>query len=186
MPCYLFTFHGHYTWMPDNQRGYVHRLHGLQQRDPHMAQHYRRFRDVDVVRFTDVMQSAMVETTIQAGPFINATVHACASASTHVHILVSWKSQRDWKSIRTSFRTALSRMLNAKFNKRDWFTDGSSRKRVRDLEHFDYLILKYLPDHPNCTVRDEDQRAAEQRDALRPLSMRQRGRQRPKRRKNEP
>jgi REP element-mobilizing transposase RayT len=174
MPCFLFTIHGKYTWMPDHPRGYVHRQHGLLPSDADMAEYYRHFRDVDVVNFTDAMQALLIDTAQKAGAFIEAIVHAVATESTHIHVLVSWKGRREWKSIRASIRTALSRMLNEKFGNRDWFTDGSSRKRVRDHEHFDYLILEYLPKHSQCWVRQEDRIAAEKRDALRPVSVRER------------
>jgi len=180
MPCFLFTIHGKFTWMPDNPRGYVHRQHGLQPSDPHMAEYYRHFRDVDVVDFTDEMLRQLIAASREAGGFIDAVVHGCATESTHIHVLVSWKARREWESIRRSIRTALSRMLNEKFGKGDWFTDGSSRKRVRDHEHFDYLVLEYLPGHSMSWVREQDRVAAETRDSLRHVSVRERSKRRRK------
>jgi REP element-mobilizing transposase RayT len=184
MPCYLLTFHGHYTWMPDNPRGYVRRQEGLLPRDAQMAEYYRRFRDdVEVVNFTADIQAALIDTARKAAKFIDAIIHGCGTESTHIHALISWKTRREWESVRRSVRTALSRMLNEQFGTRDWFTDGSSRKRVRTHEHFDYLILEYLPGHSQSWIREEDHIAAEKRDSLRPVSVRERAKR--KRRRNK-
>jgi hypothetical protein len=140
----MFTHHGHGTWMPDHPKGYVHRTRGLQSRDLHMAARYRENQRGDAVRFDDGMRALLMQIARDAGSFINAAVHGCAMESTHIHVLVSWKHQREWKSMRTSIRSAMTRGLNQKYGKRDWFSDSPSRKRVADHEHFDYLILEYL------------------------------------------
>ena len=63
--------------------------------------------------------------------------------------------------MRASIRSALTRALTEAFGKRKWFSDTPSRKRVRDQEHFDYLILEYIPKHKGITwVREQDQQAA--------------------------
>ena len=31
--------------------------------------------------------------------------------------------------------------------RREWFVEGGSRKRVKDRAHFDYLVTTYLPRH---------------------------------------
>jgi hypothetical protein len=41
MPCYLFTYHGHGTWLPDHARGYVRRKVGVLAADVEMARNYR-------------------------------------------------------------------------------------------------------------------------------------------------
>ena len=147
MPCYLFTYHGHGTWMPDNPKGYVHRTRGLQPADAGMAERYRSQQREPAVYFDDDMQHVMVDTACDAGGHIDVVVHAVATEPTHAHVLVSWSHDRPWKSVRAAIRSALSRRLNETCSKRTWFSDSPSRKRVRDHGHFDYLMLEYLPKH---------------------------------------
>ncbi len=86
--------------------------------------------------------------------------------------LIHWRHGREWKSVRASVRSALSRGLNERFGKRDWFADTPSRKRVRDHEHFDYLLLSYLPRHGGAYwFREASVGEAESRDALRRVSV---------------
>jgi hypothetical protein len=183
MPCYIFTYHGKATWMPDHPRGYVHRTHGLQKTDTHMAAHYRFQQQQPAVHFTLDMQELIITAARNASRLIDATVHGVALAGTHAHIVISWAAtnNRNWKSIRASVRQALSRALNAQFTKREWFSDSPSRKRIRNYAHFDYLILKYLPDHGTCWIRAEDQTAAQARDAQRVISVIERGKHKSKR-----
>ena len=43
MPCYLFTYHGYGTWLPDRSRGYVRRKEGILPTDEApMAECYRK------------------------------------------------------------------------------------------------------------------------------------------------
>ncbi len=148
MPCYLFTYHGYGTWMPDRPQGYVHRTNGLQPRNQAMAEKYRQRQREPVVAFTPQMQALLVETARAAGGFIAATVHAVATDPTHVHVLVSWRDEgRTWKSARASIRSAMSRKLNETYERRTWFADTPSRKQVKDRAHFDHLVTTYLPKH---------------------------------------
>jgi REP element-mobilizing transposase RayT len=173
----MFSYHGHATWMPDHPGGYVHRMRGVQPVDRDMAARYRARQRAPEILFTTEMQSELIAAARRAGLFLNAHVRGCATEPTHMHVLVSWSHDREWKSIRTSIRSAMSRAMNDGFGKRDWFSDSPSRKRVRDHEHFDYLILSYLPDHASCWVREADRMAALARDAKRDVSVMQRRKQ---------
>lgn len=74
--------------------------------------------------------------------------------------------------MRASIRRALSTKLNQRFERRDWFADSPSRKRVREHEHFDYLMLSYLPDHRGAMYCNEsDLLHAQQRDTERAVSV---------------
>jgi len=184
MPCYLFTYHGHGTWLPDHPRGYVHRQRGLQPTDAHMAGRYRGHMRAAPVEFDPPMQESLISAAIRAGSFLNANIHGCATKSTHIHVLASWESIREWKSMRASIRSTLSRIVNREFGKRDWFSDSPSRKQVRSHEHFDYLVLEYLPKHYISRVHEEDQAAAERRDRARPVSVLNRKRRKQRTTKN--
>jgi hypothetical protein len=181
MPCYMFTYHGKATWMPDHARGYVHRIDGLLPPDPNMAAYYRLNQKNPTVRFDESMQHVMVETARNTGEFIKAIVHGCAMENTHLHVVVSWEHDRDWKSMRASIRSAISRALSAKFCKREWFSDSPSRKRVRNHEHFDFLMLVYLPEHSTHWVRDDDRENATKREVVRERPVVTRGKRRRRR-----
>jgi hypothetical protein len=174
MPCYMFTYHGKGTWLPDHPRGYVHRTYELQPSDAPMADCYRANMRSDPVAFDDQMLALLIEGACNAGKFIDAVVHGCGTDPTHIHVLVSWNHDRTFQSMRASSRSGMSRAMNHMFGKREWFSDFPSRKRVRHQKHFDYVVLEYLPKHRRSRVRQEDRMAAEKRDALRPVSVRER------------
>ncbi len=170
MPCYLFTFHGHGTWMPDHPRGYVHRTQGLQPTDPRMADAYRANQREPAVVLTDAIQTVIIDTAKHAAKHLDAELCAIACEPTHTHILLSWRHHRAWKSMRTSLQSALSRALNAAFDKRTWWAENPSRKRVKDHEHFDHLMLEYLPSHRGRQCYDPTMLdAALQRNPGRPI-----------------
>jgi hypothetical protein len=52
MPCYLFTYHGHGTWLPDHERGYVRRKEGVLAADLQMASRYRSNFQDNAIEFT--------------------------------------------------------------------------------------------------------------------------------------
>lgn len=146
-----------------------------------MAAAYRRRQKQPEINFDAAMQEVIVATAREAGAFITATVHAVATELTHVHMQLSWRHNRTWKSMRASVRMALSRALNQRFGKCEWFSDTPSRRSVRDHEHFDYLMLKYLPEHNGAKwFCNESVKAAEARDAMRAVSVMKRGKRKSK------
>jgi hypothetical protein len=162
MPVYLFTYHGKGTWMPDHRKGYVRRKQGVLPPDPGAAAAYRAAQKDDVVFFSADMQQLLVDTARGTEPYLQATVHSVFSEPTHVHVLMSWRHDREWKSMRSSVKTALTKALNAAIERREWWVDSSSRKRVRDREHFDYLITAYRRKHSGVQwVRQTDMEQAE-------------------------
>src|SRR5690606_18103011 len=141
---------------------------GILPRDENMANAYRTRMRESVVEFSTVLQQLIVNTCIEAAKHLQATLHCVATESTHVHINVSWEHARPHHSLNSSIRTAISRTLNREFGKRKSFAASSSHKRIRGYEHFDYLLLVYLPGHSGIVWRrDADVCAAERRDATR-------------------
>ena len=147
MPCYLFTYHAHGSWMPDRSRGYVHRGQRVLTSDTRMAKCYRRNLRQTAVSFDGQIQSELLAGTRAACNCLTVRCHGIATDSSHVHLLVSWQSERRWESVSEAIKTSLSRRLNASVNRQKWFSKGASRKRVRDRAHFEYLMSTYLPDH---------------------------------------
>jgi hypothetical protein len=147
MACYHFTFHGHGTWMPDEDDGYVKRGEGRLPQDVAAASHYRMLQAEKEVEFCEVHQLAMIDEVHVASSIQQYRVHFVATEPTHIHILVSWKDERRFEKLRASIRQSLSRRLGREFEKRTWLSEGGSRRRVSNQDHYDYLICTYLPKH---------------------------------------
>ena len=155
MPCYLFTYHGHGTWLPDHPRGYVRRKEGVLASDAHMAVCYRRNMNTEQVHFDAEMQRTMIAAAIEAFPIQGIRGHAIATDATHLHVLVSWTSDRTWEVVRRQLRGSLTRRLNKEFERREWFSKQPSRKRVKDRRHFDHLMEVYLMRHRGLKWRED-------------------------------
>ncbi len=148
MPCYLFTYHAYLSWLPDRKRGYTHRGQGILPPDPDMADRYRRNAKESPVSFEPDSQKIMIEEVLIAAKFQRFTVDSIGTDPSHLHLLNHWRDEREFDVIRNGLRSSLTRRLNRDFGKRTWFSESASRKRVLDQEHFDYLVVTYLPDHP--------------------------------------
>jgi REP element-mobilizing transposase RayT len=147
MPCYHFTFHGHGTWMPDEDGGYVTRDDGQLAQDVVMAARYRDLMVEDEVEFTEDQEKTMIDEVHIAAGKQNFRVHYVATEPTHIHILVSWKDERPFEKLRASIRQSISRRLGMDYERRTWLSEGGSRRKVSSQEHFDYLVTTYLPKH---------------------------------------
>jgi hypothetical protein len=49
--------------------------------------------------------------------------------------------------LRVSIKKSMTIRLNREYWQRKWLSEGASRKRVANQEHFDYLVCTYLPEH---------------------------------------
>jgi len=147
MPCYLFTYHGHGTWMPDHRSGYVRRKAGVVTADQRMALCYRKNMKQKTVAFDGMLQKHLIEGIRTACQFLEVRCHGIATERSHVHLLISWTSARTWQSIHQALKTSLTRRLNGQVRRQKWFSKGGSRKRIEDREHFEYLQNVYLPGH---------------------------------------
>ena len=148
MPCYHFTFHGHGTWMPDEDDGYVRRHVGRLEQDTRAAAQYRERMKMDEVLFAEAQQLALIDEVLVAPKHQSFRVHFVATEPTHVHILVSWHDeQTPFEKLRWGIRQSLSRHLSKEFGRQEWLGEGGSRRRVSTQEHYDYLVCTYLPDH---------------------------------------
>ncbi|MBL4701545.1 MAG: hypothetical protein JKX85_09840 [Phycisphaeraceae bacterium] len=133
--------------MPSHNIGYVHRTKGIQSTDSNIAENYHQKQKQAIVSFTSEIQKELIQASLNAMDHVPIRIHGIATELTHVHILLSWNTQTQWKTIRTSLRSGLSRHLNNQLGQKTWFARKGSRKRVRDRTHFDYLKTKYLPKH---------------------------------------
>ena len=147
VPCYLFTYHGYGTWLPDQPDGYTTRARGKLPQDVQQASRYRALMEDEPSHFAEPQQLALIEELQVAADKQRFRLHFVATEPTHVHVLVSWKDDRPWLRMRTQIKRSLSMKLNREFSGRTWLSEGGSRKRVTNQEHFDYLVCTYLADH---------------------------------------
>jgi hypothetical protein len=147
MPCYLFSYHAYGSWLPDHRRGYVRRKKGILPSDDRIAAKYRANLTTPTVLFNRRIQRLLIDEALIAASFQNLRCHYLAAEPTHIHVLVSWRIDREWRTVRAKLRESLSRRLNTDFARRPWFSKSPSRKRVNDRQHFDYLANVYLPKH---------------------------------------
>jgi len=146
MPCYLFTWHAYGTWLPDRPQGYVHWSHGLQPQNVTLAQCYQREQKESSAVFDTSIQRLLIDQLELAAPLARFRLHAVATDSTHIHVLVSWNDPRNWKRLRRSIRHGLTTRLNEE-RRRTWFSRGGHAKQVESQQHFDQLVGAYLPNH---------------------------------------
>ena len=148
MPCYLFTYHGYKTWLPDREEGFVehHRQHN--EPDLPLAIAYEMRSNEEVVLFDGRVQKSIIDAVTEAQPHQALRLHFVATESTHAHVLVSWKDdERPWIKLRSGIKSSITRKLNASFERRTWLNEGASRRKVGNQEHYDYLVVTYLPSH---------------------------------------
>jgi hypothetical protein len=119
-----------------------------------MAERYQANLKQAVVQFDECAQRLLIEESLVACGHQELRCHYIATESTHAHILVSWKNNRVWQVVRAKLRESLTRRFNAEIKRQEWFAKSPSRKRVRDRQHFDYLVNMYLPKHSGLKWRE--------------------------------
>ncbi len=165
MPCYLFTFHAYGSWMPDRKRGFVRRGKGLTSPNAKLAKVYRDSQTQSTVEFDEQLQQQLIDAAINAATAQDFRLHSIATDSSHVHILVSWRGEKDWMLVRRGLRRSLTLHLNEKYESRDWFAKSGSRKQVLDRKHFDHLVTRYLPNHRGRKWSENDREESAKEEA---------------------
>jgi REP element-mobilizing transposase RayT len=149
---YLHTWHAHRSWNADNPRGYVRRGTGILPPDPEMARNYNRAATQQRLIFTDDLQRVLIDGCRDICGRRNWRLHQVIAVSSHVHALISCKDEAvTWEHVRDTLKRLLGWMLakHTGLKGQHWFARKGSRKRVRDREHFNHLMQRYLPDHAN-------------------------------------
>jgi REP element-mobilizing transposase RayT len=147
MPCFLFTYHAHGTWLPNRSRGYVKRGQGILPPDAEMHRRYSQAMKEPEVNFSETHQKQLILEVLQAATHQSFQTYFVSTDTTHVHILIGWRHAKSGKVLKSQLKWSLSRLLNRKFGERDWLAEGGSCKQVKDHNHFDYLRNVYLPKH---------------------------------------
>jgi hypothetical protein len=150
MPCFLFTYHAHGSWLPDRPDGYVHWREGLQPTDERLAAAYKRKMKVagtSVAAFDEPAQRLLIEELQIAAKYQKFRLHGVATELTHLHAMVSWADERAPLPLSEEIKKSLSLRLGKDVAKRKWLAKGGHERRVKDQEHFDFLKNVYLPSH---------------------------------------
>ena len=155
MPCYLFTFHAYRSWLPDREQGFVRRKQGILPPDEKLAEVYRDRSREQQAFFDDAIQRIFLDEFRIACEKQRLRGHFIATEPSHLHVLVSWPDERDWPKIRNGLKQSLTRRLHRDISPQTWFSDGASRKKVKDREHFEHLVNSYLPSHRGWKRRED-------------------------------
>lgn len=147
MPCYLFTYHAHGTWLPNRKQGYVMRGQGILPPDERMHRFYATAMKKPVVSFGNDLQLELIRAAIGAAPHQRFELYFVASDATHLHVLVGWRHNRRAKVVKSQLKWSLSHALNTRFGNRTWLVEGGSGQQVKGPQHFNHLRSIYLPKH---------------------------------------
>lgn len=149
MPVFHFTYHSYRSWMPGRDEGFTQKRRGKQLRNDCLAIAYEVAAKWPPFVFDDSIQRFLCETTIDICRRRNWRPHGLATESTHLHAVVSWRDETRWEVVRGRIRNILSLELSKRFDQkgRPWLAEESSRRQVKDEEHFVYLMREYLPGH---------------------------------------
>lgn len=146
MPCYLFTFHAHGSWLSDR---YQASNNGIYQRALFADQD--RFvlpKSRKPIRSTGLLaaeQKLAIEGLARAADLHDCRLHYVATDRTHVQVLVSWQGDCHWKQQRANLRKAIVKNLQLMRGRETWLSEGSSRKQIRDRRQFEQLVKEKLP-----------------------------------------
>jgi REP element-mobilizing transposase RayT len=115
---------------------------------------YARNAKHDGVVLDEVLQRLLIEEAQMACDKQSPHLHGAATDRSHVHLLVSWRSEKDSLKVRAGLKSSLSRRLNehrrtiaSRADVGPSLSRAGSRKPVWARDHFDHLMGEYLPDH---------------------------------------
>jgi hypothetical protein len=166
VPVYLVTTHAYRSWSEGNPRGYVQRGQGLQKTSERLARWRADNARQEPARFSADVRKVISQVVNEIAIERAVRLHAQAATATHVHVLISFVSPActcgaskfcgkgcGARSFVEAFATRLKQKMGqaiAKFSGtsgRQWFSRGWNLTRIRDREHFDFMVGKYLPRH---------------------------------------
>jgi REP element-mobilizing transposase RayT len=147
MPCYLFTYHAYRSWLPDRKQGFVLRHQGIQPTNLQLADVYRQRVIQAETEFDRQVQEILIAGALEAAAMQQYRIYGLATDAKHLHVLISWKTDRAWELSRSCLKGSVTRRLNETLGRRLWFGRSASRKRVTNRPYFDFLMKTYLPNH---------------------------------------
>ena len=158
VPVFHFIFHAYRSWGADHPDGYrQHGQRGLIPPDPGIARYRDRLARSAEVVFTAEMQTIFVATARQACSRREWRLHAIVATPTHVHAVVSWKSNTSESEVTGSLKRLMSREAGKYTSDglKRRFSRGASCTRIKNRSHLTELIHEYLPEHTGVYWREE-------------------------------
>ena len=147
MPVYHFVFHSYGSWLPDREEGYFKHGEGWKVPSNRVSEQYRNNMQGQPVQFFEEQQQMLIDESVNAQSFQRFTLYAAAADATHIHAVVAWTDERDATAIRTQLKSSLTRTLNTRYRKTQWFVAKAGEHPVRDQDHLSFLVHDYLPKH---------------------------------------
>ena len=148
MPVFMLTFHAYRSWNVD-RRHVVRGEWGIKPPNEKLARHRDEIAGHDAARFDGEQQIVLRDMAIDACGRRDIRLHGGSVTPTHVHLLVSWREERDVGEICEKLKSvlgwALSKQRGGKGHR--WFSRGEDTTPVERREHFDYVLGKYFPKH---------------------------------------
>jgi hypothetical protein len=150
MPVYLFTYHAYQSWLPDKAKGFVQKGKGIQTSNKSLADAYRKAATHEPFEFNSLTQCRLIWKARAVCGSDGYRLHGGASETTHLHVVVSWlDAALRFAKVRGRIKNLMSLDLSRRAGTtgRPWFSDESSRRRVKDEAHLAYLLETYMPRH---------------------------------------
>ncbi|WP_231956296.1 hypothetical protein [Posidoniimonas polymericola] len=76
-------------------------------------------------------------------------LRAIAIIPSHTHLVVSWRDVTECGKVFAKIKNLVSLELNRSGDRRreHWFSRSGSKQQVKDREHYERLLCRYLPKH---------------------------------------
>jgi hypothetical protein len=190
VPVYHLTIHTYGSWQEDHPKGYVQRGEGLKPSSTGLAKYRDKIQRHPSVELSETLQSVLARGIRRSVQRAELRGHALVTNPNHAHVIVSFPEpmctcrpsltkRAVWASdcgpgcpargradafIGGTKKHCGSRLAVASGTSgRPYLSRGWNRKRVRDREHFKYLVAVYLPKHiqQNGSFYDETWLASE-------------------------
>lgn len=151
MPVYFITIHAYRSWNADHPRGFIQRGQtGIKKQNRAIAAHRDQVASQEPVRFSSQDQQVIISAGIDIASRRGWRLHGIAATPTHYHLLVSMPDDSEAPIVMATFKRliglALSR-FSGEIGRRWHSRGGEPPGRVRDREHFEHLMNRYLCKH---------------------------------------
>ena len=133
--------------MPDRPDGYFKHGSGWKAPNHEATEQYHENMKRKPVAFDKNQPQLLIDEAIKAQSFQRIKLYAAASDSTHLHVVIAWADERDPVNIRSQLKSSLTRTLNTRYGKQQWFVAKAGQNPIRDAEHLSQLVHDYLPKH---------------------------------------
>lgn len=150
MPAYHIVLHTYGSWMPDHAKGYHDRKNrGTKPSNKGLADHRRFLTGGKLMTLSAEQQIELLNACKNSDDLKLWKVHAIAVMESHIHLILSWKSEQTPSQIQARLKQQLTHLLNSNSGqaKGRWFSRGAGIGRIRDMDHLVELVNRYIPQH---------------------------------------